>query len=62
MNGYEVSVFRDAVRVSRDGVEVAQAVKTGTGVFHAVCVGGRWIGYEHESGVTLDAWASRFVG
>jgi hypothetical protein len=61
MGDYKVIQSKDCARVYRNGVEVAQAISTGTGVYYATSVGGKWVGHEHETGTTLGTWAARFT-
>jgi len=61
MQQYQVAMSARCARVYRDGIEVAQAIPTETGVYYATCVRGEWVGHEHETGLTLDSWASRFT-
>ena len=56
---YEVQEGPNAVRVWLNGEEVAQAMRTSSGVWYATKTGGVWCGYEHER-VTLSAWAARW--
>ena len=60
MGDYTVVQSKDCARVYRDGIEVAQAIPTETGTYFATQIGGKWVGHEHETGLTLTEWAARF--
>jgi hypothetical protein len=61
MGDYKVIQSEECARVYRNGAEVAQAIPTETGTYFATNVNGKWVGHEHETGLTLGEWVARFT-